>query len=306
MHDQSSVFASGLKRRLNTPGGLLRVMGAHNALGARLIEKAGFDAVWASSLEINTACGHVDDDTHILSDVLPISQHMASCCRLPMIADCGTGGELSGEIGRLVRSFEQAQVAAISLEDACWPKSNSLLPGEHNLMPTREFVRKIKAVKRASRRAEFVVIARLEALVAGAGVAEALWRGREYVAAGADAILIHSKSPTPDEVLAFVDAWDDPAPLILIPTTYHAVTAKELLTTGKVRMVIYANQGMRAAIRATKTLLASILDDGTTHGVEGRLATLAEVFEIQADFRKRLGGKRSQTMPLSTTNAPTR
>jgi phosphoenolpyruvate phosphomutase len=190
----------------------------------------------------------------------------------------------------LVRSLEQAEVAAISLEDARWPKSNSLLPGEHDLMPAREFARKIKAARRACRSAEFVVIARLEALVAGAGVAEALWRGREYVAAGADAILIHSRSATPDEVLAFVDAWDDPAPLVLIPTTYHAVTAKELLATGKVRMVIYANQGMRAAIRATKSLLASILDDGTTHHVEGRLATLAEVFEIQADFQKRFQG----------------
>ncbi len=298
MNDRSSLSADGLKRRLSTPGSLLRVMGAHNALGARLIERGRFDGVWASSLEISTACGHVDDDTHILSDVLPISQRMASCCRLPIVADCGTGGELSGEIGSLVRSLGLAEVAAICLEDARWPKSNSLLPGEHDLMPTREFARKIEAAKRACLSAEFVVIARLEALVAGAGVAEALWRGREYVAAGADAILIHSKSITPDEVLAFVDAWDDPTPLILIPTTYHSVTVKELLATGKVRMVIYANQGMRAAIRATKTLLASILDDGTTHHIEGRLATLAEVFEIQADFQKRPNGKRWRKTPL--------
>jgi phosphoenolpyruvate phosphomutase len=298
MNDQRPIPADGLKRRLNTPGNLLRVVGAHDALGARLIQKARFDGIWASSLEIATACGHVDDDTHVLSDVLPISRRMASCCRLPIVADCGTGGELSDEIGRLVRSLEQAGVAALCLEDARWPKSNSLLPGEHPLMPTSQFARKIETAKRACRNAQFVVIARLEALVAGAGLAEALWRGREYAAAGADAILIHSKSKTPDEVLAFVDAWDDPAPLVLIPTTYHVVTAKELLRTGKVRMVIYANQGMRAAIRAVKTLLATILDDGTTHHVEGRIATLAEVFEIQADFQKTLNGKRWPNSPL--------
>jgi phosphoenolpyruvate phosphomutase len=270
-------------------------MGAHDALGATLIERAGLDGVWASSLEIATACGHVDDDTHICCDLLPISQRMASCCRLPIVADCGTGGEMSGEVGRLVRSLEQAEVAAICLEDARWPKSNSLLDGEHLLTPTSEFTRKIEAAKLACRSAEFVVIARLEALVAGAGLAEALWRGREYVAAGADAILIHSRSVAPDEVFAFVDAWDHPTPLILIPTTYHAVTAEELLLTGKVRMVIYANQGMRAAVQAMKSLCESILDDGTTHHVEGSLATLAEVFEIQDSFQKsqkRLNGRR--------------
>jgi phosphoenolpyruvate phosphomutase len=277
-------------------------MGAHNALGARLIEEAGFDGVWASSLEIATACGHPDDDTHILSDVLPISQRMASCCRLPIVADCGTGGELSGEIAGLVRSLEDAGVAAVCLEDARRPKSNSLLPGEHHLAPTTEFARKIETAKRACRKAEFVVIARLEALIAGAGLTEALWRGREYVAAGADAILIHSKSDTPDEVLAFVDAWDDPTPLVLIPTTYHVVTADELLRSGKVRMVIYANQGMRAVIRAMKTLLASILEDGTTHHVEGRIATLAEVFEIQADFQKYVNGKRWRNAPVGLEN----
>ena len=303
MNDQSCVCTNSLKRRLNTPGNLIRVMGAHNALGARLIETTGFDGVWASSLEITTACGHVDDDTHILSDVLPISQQMASSCRLPIVADCGTGGELSAEIGTLVRSFEQAGVTAICLEDARWPKSNSLLPGEHDLMPTSEFAGKIETASRARRSAEFAVIARLEALVAGAGLAEALWRGREYVAAGADAILIHSKSDTPGEVLAFVHAWDDPAPLVLIPTTYHVVTANELLNSGKVRMVIYANQGMRAAIAAMKKVLARILDDGTSHYVENCIATLAEVFEIQADFQKNLNGKRWRNSPIRLEKA---
>ena len=107
-------------------------------------------------------------------------------------------------------------------------------------------------------------------------------------------LLLHTRAC---EVFEFVDAWDHPTPLILIPTTYHAVTAKELLRTGKVRMVIYANQGMRAAVRAMKTLCENILDDGTTHHVEGSLATLAEVLEIQAGFQKsqkRRNGKRSR------------
>ncbi len=298
MSQQRSIPPDSLKPRLNTPGRLLRVVGAHDALGAKLIEKTGFDGVWASSLEISTACGHVDDDTHILSDILPISRRMASCCRLPVVADCGTGGYLPEQIAHLVRSLESAGVAAVCLEDGRCPKSNSLLPGEHNLARASEFAHKIEVAKRASRSADFVVIARVEALVAGAGMTEALWRGREYVEAGADAILIHSKSDRPDEVLAFVDAWDEMTPLIVIPTTYPSVTVQDLLRTSKVSMVIYANQGMRVAIRAMRMLLESILEHGTTDHVETYMATLTEVFELQADFKKQANGHLSPDSPV--------
>ena len=303
MTDQPSTPVADLKSRLNTSGGLLRAVGAHNALGAKLIEEAGFDAVWASSLEIATSCGHADDDTFVASDILPAAARMAASSRLPVVADCGTGADSPEEIAELVKTLERIGVAAVCLEDGRRPKFNSLLPGEHNLMPVAKFTRRIEAANRARGNSKLVLIARIEALIAKAGLAEALWRGREYTAAGADAILIHSKSRTPDEVLAFIDAWDDPAPIILVPTTYHIVTVADLLRTEKVRMVIYANQAMRAAIGAVKKLLQSIRNDGTTSRVEDGIATLGEVFELQADFRKAGNGKPTAKTDLFQTKS---
>lgn len=285
MNGHRTRLSDLFRQQLSNIGQLKRLVGAHNALGAKLVERAGLDGIWASSLEIATACGHADDDTHILSDLLPAVRRMADCCTLPVVADCGTGGPWSGQIESLVRALEEAGAAAVSLEDAGWPRSNSLLTSAHRLMPMDEFASKIESARRARHSEDFAVIARLEALIAGAGLAEALRRGREYVAAGADAITVHSKSETPNEVFAFVDAWDDPVPLIVIPTTYPMVTTRQLLKTGKVRMVIYANQGMRASIRAMNGVLNSIRDDGTTHHVENRIATLSEVFQLQPEFQ---------------------
>ena len=109
-------------------------------------------------------------------------------------------------------------------------------------------------------------------------------RTRSYAAAGADAILIHSKANTPDEIFAFVEAWDEPVPLIVVPTTYYTVTVPDLLRTGKVRMVIYANQGIRAMISALKWMLETVMRDGGTDRLERHIATLDEVFALQREF----------------------
>lgn len=277
-----------LKSLLSRPGVLLRIAGAHDALGATLVESAGFEGVWASSLEVSTACGRPDDDAVTSRCVLPAARSMASATRLPVIVDGGTGGRTATEVARLVRRCEAAKIAAICLEDAECPKRNSLLPGRHDLAPAREFAHKIDAATRTQGNPHFVVMARVEALIAGAGLQEALWRAREYVSAGADAIVIHSKSDTPDEVLAFIETWDERVPLVLIPTTYYTLTVRDVLRTKKVRMVIYANQGMRASIRATKEVLQKILDDGTTQNVENYVAPLQEIFGLQEDFTRRV------------------
>ena len=278
--------AENLKARMNSQGVLLRVAGAHNALGAALIQSAGFDAVWASSLEVATSCGHPDDDDVIDCHVLPAAASMASATRLPVIVDAGTGGGTPEQAAELVRKCETAGVAAVSLEDVACPKRNSLLPGPHRLASAAVFAQKINVAKSAQQNPDFVVIARVEALIARAGLGEALSRARQYVSAGADAILIHSKSDTADEVLAFIDAWDSPIPLVLIPTTYYTLTAGEMLNKQKVKMAIYANQAIRASIRAVNETLRQILDDGTTRRVENRIATLSEVFDLQAEFAR--------------------
>jgi phosphoenolpyruvate phosphomutase len=277
--------AERLQRCLHTPHRLLRVVGAHDVLGARLIEQAGFDGIWASSLEIATSHGRVDDDASILTDIVPTARLLASHSRIPVIADGGTGADTPAQVAALVKAFQRAGVAAVSLEDGQRPKSNSLLPGAHPLAPVEEFCEKIRAARSASMNTRFVIIARVEALIAHAGMAEALWRARSYAAAGAEAILIHSRAHEPDEVLAFVETWNERVPLVVVPTTYHSVNVEDLTRTGKVRMVIYANQGMRAATKAMQWMLKTVMRDGTTQNLERHIATVDELLEHQNAFR---------------------
>ena len=135
-------------------------------------------------------------------------------------------------------------------------------------------------------RQRLLVLARVQSLVAGHDQQEARQRGCAYVGAGADAIVVHSRSPAPDEVLEFVAAWDQPTPLVLIPTTYPALTSAQMQATGKIRMVIYANHGLRAAIAGMKRAFRQILDDGTSRGAESWIATLEEAFALQESPRK--------------------
>jgi phosphoenolpyruvate phosphomutase len=125
-----------------------------------------------------------------------------------------------------------------------------------------------------------MVIARVEALIAGLGIDEALRRARHYADAGADAILIHDKSASCESIARFAAAWDGGVPLVAVPTTYYGVTAPELYGMG-FKMVIYANQGLRAAIQAMEQTYAEILNAGSAALVEKRIAPMSLVFDLQ-------------------------
>ncbi len=288
-----------LKSLLNEPGRLIRLAGAHDPLGARLVEEAGYDGVWASSLEISTACGCLDTDAVTMPHVLPAVAMMSAVARCPIVADCGTGGPSPVQVGRMVRSFAEAGAAGVCLEDAECPCRNSLLPGCHNLASAGEFAGKLRAALKARRGSDLLLIARVEALIAGAGLDEALRRARIYAQAGADAILIHSKKTNPAEILEFVDAWDGSLPLVIVPTTYHILAEQQLRDYRKVKMVIYANQAMRAAICAMRKALAQVYAEETAHGVESWIAPLKELLSLQGAFPSPCG-----VAPLIAQEAP--
>lgn len=181
-----------------------------------------------------------------------------------------------------MKLFEEAGIAGISIEDKKFPKDNSLLAsGRQELAPLEEFVGKIMAAKDTQISKDFVVIARVEALIAGWGEEEALSRAHCYVEAGADCILIHSKSKAPDEIVGFVRSWDGQAPLVLVPTTYPQLTEEEIKDLGKVKIVIYANQPMRAGIKAQELLLEEIKRAGGIHTIEAMMVPVSHVFELQ-------------------------
>ena len=267
-------------RSLFNRRGLIEIVGAHDGLSAKLVERNGFDGIWASSLEISTSYAVPDANILTMSQYLERACEMNDAVSIPVIADCDTGYGNSNNVVHMVKKYETAGIAGVCIEDKQFPKVNSYIPGRQELASIPEFVGKIMAAKNAQENQDFMVIARVEALIAGWGMEEALKRAHTYIDAGADAILIHSKSSEPNEIFDFARRWQNRVPLIVVPTTYCKVTSKELEDIG-VKMVIYANQGIRAAIRAMEGVFDEIKRTGTVGSVEEKITSMKQVFELQ-------------------------
>jgi len=267
-------------RALLCSAGLTKAAGAHNPLTAQLVEGAGFDVVWASGLEISASMGVPDSNILSMSEYLAVARAMAEKVSIPVLADCDSGFGGIGNVTHMVRRYEAAGIQGICIEDKAFPKLNSFVSGNQTLVPVEDFSGKIAAAVAARINEDFVIIARIEAFIAGFGLDEALRRAAAYELAGADALLIHSKLRTPEEIFAFCAAYDGALPIVVVPTTYHNVTVEQL-QQGGVALVIYANQGLRGAITATLQIYSAILAEGSTAGLEDRLAPLSEVFHLQ-------------------------
>lgn len=268
-----------LRELFNRPG-IIRIAGAHHALGAKLAQKVGFDGVWSSGLEISASYAVPDANILTMSEYLAVAASMATAVKIPIVADCDTGYGNSSNVIATVRKFEAAGIAAICIEDKLFPKVNSFISGRQDLASIAEFVGKIMAAKNAQRDPNFMVIARIEALIAGWGLEEALKRADAYSEAGADAILIHNKTRTVEPIVEFIQAYSGHAPLVVVPTTYYGITAQELEALG-VKMVIYANHGLRASIGAIEHTFSEILATDGSKSVEEKIVPLKYVFELQ-------------------------
>lgn len=204
---------------------LFTAMAAHNPLAACLAQAAGFDGIWGSGFELSASYAVPDANILSMSTHLEMMRAIAARVAVPLIADIDTGFGNAVNVSFVVPQYESAGASAIVMEDKTFPKDTSLRAGgRQQLVPIDEFCGKIEAAVAARSDPDFVVIARVEALIAGRGQAEAIERGLAYVEAGADAILIHSKQKTPDEIVGFVAAWPGPAPLVLVPTAYPELT----------------------------------------------------------------------------------
>jgi len=274
-----SEGASILRRRLARPE-IIRLIGAHNALGARIGERAGFDGIWASGFEIAASYALPDASIVTMSEHLALARSMCDAVRVPVVVDCDTGYGDELQFAHAVRQFEAAGVAAVCVEDKQFPKLNSFVDGRQELAATEAFVEKLRAGRQARRTGDFAIIARTEALIAGCGVEEALLRARAYADAGADAVLIHSKAATAGEIAQVAMRWDRPAPLVAVPTTYWDTPLDDLAALG-IRVVIYANQGLRCALQAMERVYAEILRSGSTATVEAELWPMQTIFELQ-------------------------
>ncbi|MFZ1923594.1 MAG: phosphonopyruvate hydrolase [Xanthobacteraceae bacterium] len=260
-------------------------MAAHNPLAAKLAANAGFDAIWGSGFELSASFAVPDANILSMNTHLDMMRAIGTAQDAPVIADLDTGFGNAVNVAYVVPQYAAAGVAAVVIEDKTFPKDSSLRAGgRQELVPVEEFQGKIAAAKATD---SVVVIARTEALIAGTGQDEALHRGTAYAEAGADAILIHSKQKTPDEIVAFCKAWPGHVPLVLVPTAYPQLSFADIAALGKVGLVICGNHAIRAAVAAMQNTFRRILAEGGIAGVEKDIATVADVFALQGDARMR-------------------
>lgn len=259
------------------------LMEAHNGLSAKIAEEAGFEGIWGSGLSISAALGVRDNNEASWTQVLEVVEFMADATRVPILLDGDTGYGNFNSARRLVTKLEQRGVAGVCMEDKIFPKTNSFLRSTAQpLADMEEFAGKIRAAKEAQRDDDFVVVARVEALIAGHGMEEALKRGEAYRKAGADAVLIHSRERHPDEILQFKKEWGDRLPLVIVPTKYYT-TPTDVFREAGFKIVIWANHLMRSALTAMQSTAKQIFTAQTLIGVEEKVAPLAEVFRLQGE-----------------------
>lgn len=273
--------------------GFARILEAHSGLSGIIaetirVEKNGkileFDGLWESSLTDSASKGLPDASivgndsrVHTINEILTVTSK-------PLIVDGDTGGE-PAQFEYLVRTLERLGVSAVIIEDKVYPKRNSLdAAANQDLEDPWAFAEKIQAGKEVATSGDFMIISRLESLISGAGVADALSRAEQYILAGTDGIMIHSNKSDPAEIFAFTDAY--PAlcqrlgrrPLLVsVPTTYNTVSDNELITRG-FNVIIHANHMLRAAHKAMSEVAGAILEGESSLAVDESCATVPEVF----------------------------
>ena len=260
---------------------IVKVCGAYDSMSAKLVELYGFDAVWAGSFAISATHNVPDASILTMTEFFTAASNMANACEIPVIADCDTGYGDATNVRYMVKKYENAGIAGICIEDKTFPKQNSLLEGGNNqLLSEKDFAAKILAANEAKQNKAFVIIARIEALISGMGIEQALKRAYAYEKAGADLILIHSKKITPEEIFEFSDSWKGSAPLVVIPTTYYSVNVDELIEH-KIKMVIYANQTLRAAHFALSKLLKQMKNANNMSQLQNQMSSMDDIFKLQ-------------------------
>jgi len=278
------------------------LMEAHNGLSAKIVEEAGFKGIWASGLSMSAALGVRDSNEASWTQVVEVLEFMADATGLPILVDGDTGWGNFNNMRRAVAKLCQRGIAGICIEDKLFPKTNSFIGDGQPLADVDEFCGKIKAGKDSQTDPDFCVVARLEAFIAGRGLDEALRRAEAYHAAGADALLVHSKLSTAEEIVGFAREWAGRSPIVIVPTKYYATPTDEFRNAG-ISVVIWANHNLRAAISAMREVSRRIYRDQTLAGVENAIAGVQDVFELAGNDELAAAEKRYLPMPRDKLTA---
>jgi phosphoenolpyruvate phosphomutase len=256
------------------------ILEAHNGLSAKIVEEAGFAGIWGSGLAISSSMGVRDSNEASWTQVLDVAEQMSDATSIPILLDSDTGYGNFNNVRRLITKLEQRGIAGACIEDKLFPKTNSFISERQVLAEIDEFVGKIKAAKDTQQDPDFCVVARVEAFIAGWGLDETLRRAEAYHDAGADAVLIHSKKGTAEEIFAFMEVWGNRLPVVIVPTMYYATPTEEFEAAG-VSLVIWANHLVRASVTAMQATASKIFDERTLRSVESEVVSVKEIFRLQ-------------------------
>jgi phosphoenolpyruvate phosphomutase len=270
---------------------LLRVIECHNPLSAMLgaaAEGAGgqrFDALWVSGFSNATAMGLPDAELSLLERRLDSIADIAAVTSLPLVVDADTGGD-DLAFACLCRRLESLGVSALVVEDKAGAKRTSLAASvRHQMEDPRAFVGKIAGAKAAMLSPDVMIVARIESLIAGLGLADALARAEIYLAGSPDGVAIHSKDRSGREVLDFMDGYRAleqrlgvHKPLVLIPTAYNHLTGAELHACGA-SIVIHGNHMVRAAFEAMRQTARILLDHDRSLEADSTCAPVTALFD---------------------------
>jgi len=281
-----------LKRMLKADK-LVKVLEAHNGISGLIVENVSvegiqgqeeeFDGIWISSLTDSTAKGKPDIELIDFSSRTNTIEHILEVTTKPIIVDGDSGG-LAEHFVYMVKTLERLGVSAVIIEDKVGPKRNSLFGTDVNQTQASiaEFVDKIKNGKAAQLTKDFMIIARIESLILGNGLDDAINRAKEYINAGADGIMIHSKSKKPNEIFEFCKRYrnfEEIVPLVTIPSTYNSVSENQLKSAG-VNIVIYANHLLRSAYPAMVKTAKSILKNQRSHEASEFCMPIKEILNL--------------------------
>ena len=257
------------------------ILEAHNGISASIVERAGFKGIWGSGLAMSAQFGVRDSNEASWTQVVDMLEFMSDATTIPILLDGDTGYGNFNNMRRLVIKLEQRDIAGVCIEDKQFPKTNSFIDGDKQpLADIDEFCGKIKAGKDSQADDDFSIIARVEALIAGWGLSEALHRAEAYHQAGADGILIHSKLVRPDEILTFTKEWAGRSPLVIVPTKYYSTPTDAFRKAG-IDLVIWANHMIRSSIAAMEKVSNDIYESESIIDVEDRIATVDHIFKLQ-------------------------
>lgn len=270
-------------------------MEAHDAVSAKIVEGAKFDGIWASSLTLSSVLGYRDVSEASWQELMARAIQMVEVTDLPVLFD---GDNAYGDYNIMRQLSQRASkygISGIVIEDKVFPKQNSFLSYQSRQIDPDQFCGMIKAGKDHQTHSDFSIIARTETLILKGTISEALDRCHRYISAGADGVVIHSKSSDGEEVLDFLSQWNSHAPVVVIPTTYPRIKISSLLSHN-VGLIIWANHMLRASIEAMSVIANEVRQDNSTENISEKIASIQTIFEL-FDYQELKEARKKYLMP---------